>query len=74
MRTNLLGTMMACRTVGKNMMALKGGEFSFLLLGAFLVSCADFENRVHYKCGLVAWLERRERKCCLCCEQSWSHW
>jgi hypothetical protein len=56
------------------MMALKGGEFSFLLLGAFLVSCADFENRVHYKCGFVVWLERRERKCCLCCEQSWSHW
>lgn len=24
-RTNLMGTIMACRTVGKNMMALKGG-------------------------------------------------
>lgn len=26
MRTNLMGTMMGCRTVGKNMMARKGGE------------------------------------------------
>jgi NAD(P)-dependent dehydrogenase (short-subunit alcohol dehydrogenase family) len=25
MRTNLMGTMMACRTMGKNMMTLKGG-------------------------------------------------
>jgi hypothetical protein len=25
-RTDLVGTMMACRTVGKNMMAMKGGE------------------------------------------------
>jgi short-subunit dehydrogenase len=24
-RTNLIGTVMACRTVGKNMMTLKGG-------------------------------------------------
>ena len=27
-----MGTMMACRTVGKNMMAMKGGELLLLLL------------------------------------------
>jgi FlaA1/EpsC-like NDP-sugar epimerase len=29
--TNLMGTMMVCRTVGKNMMAMKGGELQLFL-------------------------------------------
>ena len=32
LRTNLMGTMMACRTVGKNMLSMKGGGFFISIL------------------------------------------
>jgi short-subunit dehydrogenase len=37
--TNLMGTMMVCRTIGKNMMAMKGGEHQSLL--TFLTTSVD---------------------------------
>jgi NAD(P)-dependent dehydrogenase (short-subunit alcohol dehydrogenase family) len=66
--TNLMGTMMGCRSIGRRMMGKQaGGGSSCQKLTSTYEECAN-KHRMHHQCILLTRLQGRKGECGIRCE------